>query len=746
MSVRLLGPLEITVGDAVIRLGGPKERAVLAILALRPNRVVSVDHLLDAMWGDDPPATAPKVLQNHVVRLRKRLAASAGPGPSIVTRPSGYQLTADAGDIDVAQAEGLRARAQDEARRGRPAEAATHLRAALDLWRGPALEEFLDLPFAIPEAQRLGELRLVMTEERIDAELACGLHADCVAELEVLTDAHPLRERLWSQRMLALYRCGRQPEALRAYQAVRTYLGDELGLDCSAELTALEALIVRQSPDLDLPGTALPSGAVTFVWAEIDGSAALFRRGADRFAQVVEAHRAVMRGATTAQGGAVVRMGGDTFLGVFGDPIDALRAAAAAQVELLRPAWAESADVRVRMGVRGGHATPTADGDYASAAVHEAAQLCAVAHGGQVLVADDVASVALDPELALLDLGEQHVPGLGAPLHLHQLTHPALPDRFPPLRTNVGGRAHLPVARTSFVGREDELDAILAALRTAPMVTVTGVGGVGKTRLAVEAARLDEQRHPDGVHLIELASQLESDRVVDTVGAALGLIGEGNRPLDELLADWARDRRALLVVDNCEHVLDGVAHVLDRMLRAGPALQVLTTSREPIEVEGELVVALEPLPVPGADVPALAEVASVRLFLDRAAVASPGFVLTADNTDAVRSVCDRLDGIPLAIELAAARLRHTTAAELDGMLDDRFAALQGGPRTRPPRQRTMDAAIAWSFDLLAPEEQRTLARLSVLPGGWTLETAEQLCPPDVVPDVRDALERLVDRS
>jgi predicted ATPase/DNA-binding SARP family transcriptional activator len=594
MEFAILGPLEVRDGAAPVRVPGAKERALLADLLVSAGRVVSADRLVEDLWGDQPPGNPANTLQGRVAALRRALGP-AGAG-LLVTRPPGYLVQVDPEQLDAARFQRLVAEADTAAAGDRPG-AVRLLEAALDLWRGPALAEFADQPWARAEAARLEELRLAAVEALAELRLAGGGHAELVGELEALVAAHPLRERLRGQLMLALYRSGRQADALGVYGQTRATLAEELGIDPSPELQRLHQAILTQDPAIAAPGRA---------------------------------------------------------------------------------------------------------------------------------------------------------------------------------RAPVAPPHNLPQRLTSLIGRERELDEVAKLVGQHRLVTVTGPGGAGKTSLAVEAARGLVAGFPDGVWLVELAGLVDPGLLAEAVAATLGLRDEPGpaeaapSPLTDRLADFARDKVLLLVLDNCEHLVGVCATLVAGLLRAGPGLRVLTTSREVLGVPGELVWPAPPLAVPdpppgpgpggepdaAAALEVLAGFDGVRLFVERAQLADPGFVLDADNGPAVAEVCRRLDGLPLAIELAAARVRALPPTELAARLEDRFGLLAGPGRAQDPRQRTLRATVDWSFQLLEEPDRRLFRRLSVFAGSWTLAAAEAVCGSDgpeaeVEGDqdgVLAGLVRLVDRS
>jgi predicted ATPase/DNA-binding SARP family transcriptional activator len=579
VEFRILGPLEVLDGATPVAVSGAKERALLADLLVHAGRVVAADQLVEDLWGERPPGNPANTLQGRVWALRRALGPVAA--RLLTTRPPGYRLDVDPELVDAARFERLAGEAERAAARN-PARALGLLAEALGLWRGLALAEFTDQPWAQVVAARLEELRLAAVELRAELRLAAGGQGELVGELEALVAAHPLRERLRGQLMLALYRSGRQADALGVYADTRALLAEELGVDPAPELRRLHQAILTQDPALEVEAAA--------------------------------------------------------------------------------------------------------------------------------------------------------------------------DSRRPPPH-------NLPERLTSFVGREVELGEVAKLLEVHRLVTVTGPGGAGKSSLAVELARQVAGGWPDGVWLVELAALRDPGLLAGVVMATLGLGEEpgragGQQPAPvERLVEFTRDKHLLLVLDNCEHLAAACAALAERLLRAAPGVKVLAASREVLGVAGEARWPVPPLAAPGPEEDggppeALARFDAVRLFAERAALADPGFRLDTDSGPAVAELCRRLDGMPLAIELAAARVGVLPAGELLERLSDRFALLSGGGRTVDPRQRTLRATVDWSFQLLGEADRRLFRRLAVFAGGCTVSAAEAVCGGDGLPpgDVLDGLFRLADRS
>ncbi|MBE1466055.1 BTAD domain-containing putative transcriptional regulator [Kibdelosporangium phytohabitans] len=565
MRVAVLGPLCLTdTADREIEVGGPRLRMLLVRLALEANRIVPVEALIDGLWGAQPPADATNALQSLVSRLRK-----TGLAKRIESFPAGYSLAAT--EVDAEQFERLAAEGSRLLKRNEAANAAEVLRTALALWRGPALVDVTEAPFAAAAVARLAELRLTALEDRIEADILRGHEADVIVELYALTRDHPLRERLTALLIRALRTAGRQADALAAYETARQNLAAELGVDPSPELQ--------------------------------------------------QAHLALLR---------------------------------------------------------------------------------------------------------------------------------ATPAEIP----NNGTR--LPAQLTSFVGRQHEMTELEALLGRDRLVTLVGPGGAGKTRLATEAA----SRAANRVWFVHLAGLREAVDVPAALASALGL---GDSRVSEKRQVWhpqtdvttrlleaLADRSELVVLDNCEHLVSAVAHLAETLLAACPRLRILATSREPLTINGETLFPLGPLDLPGENASAeqAAGSAAVRLFLDRARSVRPGFTVDDGNVGSVVAVCRQLDGLPLALELAAARLRSMTVGQVAERLDDRFRLLTGGSRTSLPRHQTLGAVVEWSWGLLAPAERTLASRMSVFANPSTLEAIVAACAAGdlAADDVLYVLASLVEKS
>ncbi|MDJ0923452.1 MAG: BTAD domain-containing putative transcriptional regulator [Acidimicrobiia bacterium] len=559
MEFRILGSLEIEASDgSPLQVSGPKQRGLLALLVIHANEVLSTDRIIDALWGEEPPSGALNSLRFHISKLRSALGDEQ---ERLATKGPGYVLLASPGEVDAQRFESAVAEAVALVP-DNPEAAVARYQDAIELWRGPTLADFEYEDFARTEIARLRELRLAAVEGRFEAELAAGRHDELVGELRTLVDEHPLRERLWASLMTALYRSGRQAEALRAYQEARSTLGDELGIEPSEELRDLEEKVLLQDESIKTP--------------------------------------------------------------------DAPR------------------------------------------------------------------------------------------------------------------RAHnLPARVSRFVGRDQEISTIGKLLGRSRLVTLMGVGGVGKTSLALEVAGRHVDEFRDGVWLVDLATVTDATGVLVAAAEALRV---RTRSSEHILADIQlrmANTEVLVILDNCEHVIAAAADLAADLLAKCPGVKILATSRELLSVPGEITFGVSPMTLGDDHVAGDA----VALFTDRLEAFLPGTGLGDEEQQTVYRICRAVDGLPLAIELAAARTRALSLDEVERRLSDRFALLAGGSRTAAPRQRTLRATIDWSYDLLSDSEQGLFAVLSVLPGSFTAEAVEAIVRAGKwEDDALDLLAALVDKS
>jgi len=497
--------------------------------------------------------------------------------------------------------------------------------------------------------------------------------------------------------------------------------------------------------DSDVPQTFesdLPTGTVTFLLTDVEGSTKLWEAGADDTAATIARHYELLDAAVTLHGGVrpVEQGEGDSVVAAFSQASDAVAAALDVQRAFAQEVWPEGGEVRVRIALHTGEIRLRDAGNYFGPTIIRCARMRTIGHGGQTLISDttrDLVIDALPDEAELRDLGTHRLKDLGRAERIWQLVHPEVPHDFPPLRSLGTLPTNLPAQVSSLVGRDLEIASVRHAVSEHRLVTLTGTGGCGKTRLAVHAAADQLDVHPDGVWYAELASVGHGDDIAQAVASVFGLREEFGRPLIDTVTEQLHDLDALLVVDNCEQVLDAAARMIESLLHACPKLRVLATSREPLGVAGEV----------AWRVPSLDSATAIALFVERAQQVRPGFVPDAEAAEAIAQIAERLDGIPLALELAAARVRMMHPTRIAAALDDRFRLLTGGSRTAMPRQQTLEASVAWSYELLDDDERMLARRLSVL-HGFTLDAAEFIGSDDDRDrfGVLDVLARLVDKS
>ena len=491
---------------------------------------------------------------------------------------------------------------------------------------------------------------------------------------------------------------------------------------------------------------------MTFLFTDLEGSTRLWEDDPDAMRTAMVRHDSLLDASINSHGGVVFSRMGDGVAAAFGSAPQAVGAAVDAQLALAAEPWATNQPLRARMGIHTGAATLVGD-QYDSHSLNRCARLMAVANGGQAVISGSTEALVgdeLGDGVDLIDLGEHRLRDLARPMHVFQLAHAGLAREFPALASLDSFPGNLPLQVSSFVGRERELARAISALEEVRVVTLTGVGGVGKTRLALQVAGEVLPRFRDGAWLCELAPVRDPNVVAEAVAGVFEVTSRSGQTLEQALAEFLRGKQLLLVLDNCEHLLEPVADLVAALERLCPRLTVLATSREGFGIDGERILAVPSLRAPGADV-GLEDVAAtdaVRLFVERAQAVKADFAVTRENASAVAQICRRLDGVPLAIELAAARIPAMNPGELARRLDRRFEFLAGGRRGAVERHQTLRAAIDWSYDLLSEPARRLLDRLAVFAGGCTLDGAEAVCSADPVDRaaVWELLESLVGQS
>ncbi len=494
----------------------------------------------------------------------------------------------------------------------------------------------------------------------------------------------------------------------------------------------------------------LLTGTVTFLFSDIEGSTLLLRSQGDAWAGLLERHQELMRAAFAANGGQEVGTEGDSFFASFPTAPGAVNAAVEAQRALAAEPWPPGAEIRVRIGLHTGEASFSAK-TYVGLHVHRASRIASVGHGGQVLISSATRALvgALPDGVDLRDLGEHRLKDLEQPERLWQLVIAGLPSDFPPISSLDATPNNLPTRLTTFLGRDREIRDVGDLLVDHRLVTLTGPGGTGKTRLSLEVATGALRHYPDGVYFVELASITDPALVPSTIAQSLSLPDRGGRTTMDRLIDHIGEKRMLVVLDNFEQVL-GAATSVNDLLRASPNLALLVSSRSALHLSGEQEYPVPPLGVPDpAHLPSLAMLSqyeAVALFIERARAVKPAFEVTNENAPAVAEICVRLDGLPLAIELAAARIRVLTPQAMLARIGDRLGLLSGGARDLPERQQTLRGAIAWSHDMLDETDRALFAGLSVFVGGAGLDAIESVCGDEVTGEVLEALESLVEKS
>ena len=500
--------------------------------------------------------------------------------------------------------------------------------------------------------------------------------------------------------------------------------------------------------------TALPSGTVTFLFTDIEGSTKPMQELGDKYVQAQVDHHAILRKAFQSRKGAELRTEGDSFFCVFQSALDACGAAADAQRGFATHKWPEGGAIRVRIGLHTGEA-PLVGNEYIGLDVHHAARVAASAHGGQVVISESTRALveeSLPADLKLKDLGVHRLKDLARSERLYQLIGDGLVDTFPALRTLDSTPNNLPTQLTSFVGREADVIEATRLLGSTRLLTLTGPGGIGKTRLSLQVAADAVQMFPDGVYFVPLSAVTDPDLIPSVIAQSIGLSVSGNRRPIDVLLEHLRGKRLLLVLDNFEQLMPAGAPVVSGILRDSADVKAIVSSRAVLHVYGEQELPVQPLRVPDVkalpSLAALSQYEGVKLFIERAVASKHDFAVTNENAPAIAGICERVDGLPLAIELAAARVKLFSPQALLGRLETSLNVLAGGSRDLPNRQQTLQGAIAWSYDLLDEPQRRLFARISVFARGANLEQVEAVCGPasELGVDVLSGLDELADQS
>ena len=502
------------------------------------------------------------------------------------------------------------------------------------------------------------------------------------------------------------------------------------------------------------PASARPTGTVAFLFTDIEGSTQRWEAHREAMDDAVKRHDVLLRNAIDRHSGYVFKVVGDAFCVAFARVSDAVATAFEAQRALSAEDFSAVGGLPIRIGLHAGEASER-NGDYFGPAVNRVARLMSVGHGGQILLSSvtrDLAHSDLPAGVSLLDLGSHRLKDLTEPEQVWQLTIAGLPTEFPPLKSLDTIPNNLPIQPTSFRGREHDLEEVKSLLNHHKLLTLFGSGGVGKTRLALQVGAELLDQNPDGVWLADFAPITGPELVSSVIAKEIGMPQVEGRRIDESIPQWLRRKKLLLILDNCEHVLEPVATIANTVIRSCAEVRLLATSRQALGVSGEIVHRLRSLAIPEklADLGSAEaiEYSAIALFVDRAKAADTRFMLTDDNAPIIAEICRRLDGIPLAIEFAAARVKILSIPNLAQRLKERFKVLTGGSRTALPRQKTLGALIDWSYDLLTPQEQMLFSRVGIFAGGFSLDAATAVCSGEDLDeiDILDLLSSLTDKS
>jgi predicted ATPase/DNA-binding SARP family transcriptional activator len=758
-KIELLGGLCVRQEERVLhRFRAQKPGALLAYLAYYPRRPHPREVLIELLWPNGEPQAGRNSLNTALSSLRRQLEPPGIPmGTVLQADRFTVHLNPAAFMTDVAEFhDALRAAGRATGRQ----EQTQHLMCAVDLYQGELLTGYYE-DWIFPEQRRLADLyfeavRRLTTHLEQEQDLS---HALDYARKALRMDT--LREEI-HQRLMHLYAAdGQVGQALRQYAELERVLAEQLGRkpaaatrhlaarveqsaqESSGEEEAIPRLVPqRESAEHLLTQAPLPTGTVTFLLTDIEGSTRLWEGAGDAFRTALSDHHRLLRTAFARFHGHEAKEMGDAFVVAFAHARDALACAVAGQQALTAHPWpAGVGALRVRMALHTGDVDLEA-GEYHGLVLHRAARMLTAGHGEQILCSEVTASLLrrdLPPDTRLTDLGVYRLRDVPTPERLFLAAYPGMPERdFPPPNAEAGYAGSLPLHLTRFLGREAELSRLHSLLDSehSRLITLSGPGGTGKTRLAVEAAGQSVERFAGAVWFVPLADLGEGRQLPQAILQALRLPPLLNQdPLEQAAEALAR-QPSLLILDNLEQIADEAAPVIHALLTRAPAVKCLVTSRQRLHIPGEQEFAVAPLPTPnGADTPALLmQCESVRLFVDRAQAVKPDFQVTDRNAAAVAALCDRLEGLPLAIELAAARAQVLPPAQMLVQMEHRFDFLASRQRVTEERHRTLRAAIDWSYQLLDAEAQRLFGRLSVFRGGWTLEAAAYVCEDDAVLD------------
>lgn len=711
LTIRLLGGVAANIGDEPVDIGPGKCQAVLAALALSAGLPVTLARLVELVWGTEPPASAERTLQSYIARLRRSLGSD-----SITRHGRSYRLEVPPDSVDVV-------RFEHHLDGGRVDE-------ALAEWTGPPLDG-LEAPGLAATVTALNERWMGALEIDLGRRVEDD-PAGVIGRLTELTAQNPFREGLWALLMTALYRSGRQADALAAFQSAHHHLVEELGLEPGPRLRQLEAMILGHHEDLQsghTPGRR-PSGTVTFGFGEIEHASALWADDPSAMGPALARYHEIVQATAADHGGYPFTAADHRFGVAFPRPESAVAWAGSFHQAVSDEPWPAGLCVRARVGISTG-AADEHQGRYYGPPVNLAGRLAGIGHGGQTLVAATTAGLLKGEDLR--ELGVFRLDGVVTEQRLHQLGS----IDHPPLRTERHRRGNTPRNPAPLIGRDDLVVTIVDALDRYPLVTLVGPGGIGKTCLGLATAA--GRRDLDEAWLIELAEIRSDDALERMVADTLGIQDRPSGTLTSAISDALRDRSALLVLDNCEHLVDAAAALASAIIEQCPDVRLLATSRERLGISNERVLTVTPLEPSST---------AVELFTQRAIAIADGFDPVADRAD-IEAICRRLAGIPLAIELAAARTTSLTTAELRRRLDlHRSLRLLGNNRTSSDRHRTLLAAIQWSYDLLTPPEQNLFQRLSIFTSGFDLAAAEAVATDETVDavDVDRLLGNLVDQS